>query len=323
MNSKISTKYMGLKESSFESKKQLFEQADDSIYHWWWKFLRLSPVLWYSSHKKATIQDPVLNKVYAHTGGLPSHSFKAWWDQFGYAAFAEPSDEVFVKACSPQEALNSSTKDVLLVEVPLSLNKREIKSQFTLLLNKVHRGRNYDVEAFSKAPLKLYTHKFNLTTIERQYWVLLYKLIYPKTPLWVIGDRLRLAPHLDVRHIDRKTVERRSEAMFIHLQSQTWRYHAHAEYLLQNLIKGSFPNYTKPFREAEADLFFDKQNDEFRALTKVDSEVSSPWQKWIKRHYQEQLHQKIISINNFGKLYKDSSSFNANFKKFIRGKLEM
>jgi hypothetical protein len=323
MNSKISRKYMGLNGSSWNSKKQLFDNADESIYHWWWQFLRLSPILWYANYKNATIKDPVLNKVYAHTGGLPSHSFKAWWSQHGYAAFAEPSDEVLVKAVSAAEALSSSPKDVVLVEVPLTLNKREIKSQFVQLLNKVHRGRNYDVEAFSKASLKLYTHKFNLTTIERQYWVLLYKLIYPKTPLWVIGDRLRLAPHLDVRHIDRKTVERRSEAMFIHLQSHTWRYHAHAEYLLHNLIKGSFPNYTKPSPEAEVDLFLDKQNEEFRALTKVDSEGSSPWQKWIKRHYQEQLHQKIISINNFGTLYRDSPSFNANFKKFIRGKLEM
>jgi len=321
MKSHKSNLYMGLKGSSWTTKNQLFDISQNSIYYWWWHFLRLTPEFWYAKRSGHEIVEANLRKVDLAIGGHPSPSFKAWWTQYGVDAFAESPRDDQVRLVNPSQAV--SNPDTVLVEVPLSLNKREIASQFNLIINKVHRGRKYDVEEYSNAQLKLYNHKYNLLSIERQYWVLLYKLIYPQVPLWVIGDRLRLAPHLDVRHLDRRTVERRQEMMFLQLQSHTWRYHAHAENLRSNLKRGSFPNYSKA-SPIQTSLSFGTEHDaEFKASTDESHKSESAWQLWLKRHYQPILHGKIKELNRFENVYKQNSHYHRNFLKFVQGNLEM
>ena len=323
MNPSKQPKYMGLTGLKWSTKKQLFDFSSKSIYYWWWQFLRLTPEFWYAQQTKNPITDPELRRVYEAIGGFPSHSFKAWWEQYGSTVFAEVERTDRVRQIDPDQERLAANPETFLVEVPLSLNKREIASQFVLLLNKVHRGRKYDVEAYSNAQLKLYNHKYNLKTLERQYWVMLYKLIYPQAPLWVIGDRLRLALHLDVRHIDRKTVERRLEMMFLQLQSHTWRYHSYAQHLRINLKQGAFPNYTKLALNPDYMPFGPELDQDFKTKTDEGYQSNSPWQLWLKRHYKAVLDEKIYSLNKLQNQYKNDSHFKSHFHKFILGTLEM
>jgi hypothetical protein len=152
---------------------------------------------------------------------------------------------------------------------------------------------------------------------------MLYKLIYPQAPLWVIGDRLRLALHLDVRHIDRKTVERRLEMMFLQLQSHTWRYHSYAQHLRINLKQGAFPNYTKLAQKPDYMPFSLEFDEDFKTKTYESYQSNSPWQLWLKRHYKTVLDEKIYSLNRLQNQYKNDSHFKGHFQKFILGTLEM
>lgn len=323
MNSIKYRKYMGLSGFSWSTKKQLFEISEKSIYYWLWQFLRLTPEFWYAKRTGNSISNSELERINNVIGGHPGPSYKAWWDQYGFDALAEIERDDHVRLVDINLESLSANPETFVVEVPLSLTKREISSQFIRILNLKHRGRKFDVEEYSNAKFKLYNHKYNLLTIERQYWVMLYKLIYPQTPLWVIGDRLRLAPHLDVRHIDRKTVERRQEIMFLQLQSHTWRYHANAQSLRANLKLGSFPNYNKAATEDNYRPFGSNLDSDFKAMTSEKFQSGSPWQLWLKRHYQPVLIEKIKTLNRFDKHYKINEHFEKNFNKFILGTLEM
>lgn len=313
--------YMGLSGHQWNNQKQLFDISQKSIYYWWWQFLRLTPEFWYAQHTGHAIADPQLKQVFASIGGHPSHSFKAWWQQVGQIVFAEGVRADCVKLMQPHSALPSpqNQNPTVCVEVPLSLNKREITRQFIAVLNTVHRGRNFDVQAYSNALLRLYNHRYNLSAIERQYWVMLYRLIYPHTPLWVIGDRLQLASHLAVRHLERSTAERRQEKMFLQLQSQTWRYHAQAQALRVNVKLGSFANYTKPDKNPTDAPFGPALDSDFKAMTSEAPHSNSAWKLWVKRHYQNALHQKITTVNRLDKQYEMNAQFAANLAKFVRG----
>jgi hypothetical protein len=323
MNDKKTMQYMGLDGNSWKTKKQLSISASNSIYYWWWRFLRLSPEFWYASKTNRPILNSQIQRTFELTGGFPSHSFNAWWNQYGINAFAEKERADCVELVDLNNEKLTTDERSFIFKVPGTLNKREITSQFKALLNQVHRGRNYDVEAYSNAELKLFNHKYNLTTIERQYWVLLYKIIYPKTPHWVIGDRLQLAPHLNLRYINRKTVERKAEQMFLQLQSHTWRYHSNAENVRWNALTGSFPNYTRSNPKNEEIIFDSKYDDDFTQMADELKSDDSPWQIWIKRHFQNALHEKIKSLNKFDQRYMQNSQYSKSFKKFVMGTLEL
>jgi hypothetical protein len=325
MKSRKPLKYLAFREKSWESKEELFELADRSIYYWWWAFLRVVPEFWYAKHTGHPIQDPQLKKIYELIGGLPSSGFKTWWNSYGNKLFTEVERDDQVRLItsldlkSPKKFNNS-----VLIEVPLTENKREIYSQFVNLINTVHRGRKYDSQEYSNALLKLATHKYNQRTIQKEYFTMLYKLLFPKAPLWVIGDRLALAPHLhEIRRMDRKTNENNMAAKFSQMQSIAWRHNAKGLALRENVKYGSFPNYIHKKPDPAYKPFGEKYHADYLAATDLGKLRNSAWQKWLAYHLESRLLSKVSRFNGFTARYSKDSIFYRNLMKFLHGEIEM
>jgi hypothetical protein len=317
-------KYLGLSDNSWETEKQLYQLAEHSIYRWWWDFLHLIPEFWFAQQTGYPIKHEKLKETYELVGGYPTKNFESWWKKRGCYLFTEHESDEKVHVLNDSKTLQKTYQSSIVLELPLSLTKKTLQLQIKDLLDEYHRGRYFYSEQYSNAQLKLANHKFDFVAIQKQYRVFLYRTLIPKAPLWVIGDRLRISPHqLEIRKLDRRTIENKKVAKFLNLQTTTWRMHSKAE-SLRNFVKfGSFPNYEKIESDENYFPFGIEHHQEFLTATSEKSDSNSPWLKWLRRHFYKELIDHIHTINGLGKIYGDSPQFQKNFTRYLNGEIEL
>ncbi|TXH88223.1 MAG: hypothetical protein E6Q78_11505 [Rhodoferax sp.] len=267
-------------------------EARESIYYWWWAFARLSPVLWYANQTGLKPIDPAIAKVTEALGDLWRYpAFGVWWKTRGSKVFAESKRPAKVQQLD-LSLLHEHPfdKDKMYVEVPLNIRQQTIVSQFKKLLAQEHEGRALNLAAHSTAHLALHTKRYRLSTIEKEYWVLLYRLLYPNIEIWRIGDRLQVAPHLKVRDTAGAEALKRKHA----LNAVTGRYYYKARFTLLNLERDSFPNFSEIHVSSRKQPFGSEHQKAFRAATEdgIDGKTSA-WAQWLKDTYLEELHREV------------------------------
>lgn len=220
----------------------LAKKASESIYRWCWEFMRIHPVFWYARTRGIDPVDPVVFEMYRLVGDLSHDFFHTWWNETGRRIFSETRNVPKVTAINlfALDAHPFKEKDVLYLDIPLDISRRTIMKQIRLQLDKVHESRSLNVTKHSSAQLKLYTKKYRLQTIEKEYWVLLYRMLHSKIRMWQIGDRLQLSPSLKVRGLFR---EEGADKLINQLNSLTGRHFYKAKNTLDNLMFKEFPNY--------------------------------------------------------------------------------
>lgn len=259
-------------------------EARKSVYYWWWEFLRLSPVVWFARETGIEPVDPAIAKVAKSFGDLRNNHFSLWWTLNGKNLFAEAKRPAKVKLLELDKLHEHGFDErKLYLEVPLTIRKQTILRQFKMILALAHEGRQLDLAAYSQAQYKLHTKRYRLHTLEAEFWVLLYRLLYPKIEVWRIGDRLQVAPHHRVRDDDGRIENRSTHA----LNSLTGRYLYKARYTLLHAERGSFPN-AEPIEVSDRlQPFGTKHQRDFRAATELKSNGElSGWQKWLKDEYE-------------------------------------
>jgi hypothetical protein len=267
-------------------------EASESIYYWWWAFARLSPVLWYANKTGVKPINQSVAKVADCLGDVWRYpAFGVWWKQTGSKVFAESKRPARVKALDLLTLHEHPFDDgKLYVEVPLNIRQQTIISQFKKLLAQEHEGRKLDLAAHSTATLRLHTKRYRLATIEREFWVLLYRLLYPNIEIWRIGDRLQVAPHLKVRDTKGDQMLVRKHA----LNSVTGRYYYKARFTLINLERDSFPNNDAIVVSSRKQPFGTEHQKNFRAATENQSDgVYCEWMQWLRDAYLERLHREV------------------------------
>jgi hypothetical protein len=178
----------------------------------------------------------------------------------------------------------------------------------------------------SRATLRLKTKKFSLPTIENEYWVLIYRILYPTIPLWKLGDRLQLAPNNLVRGYERAQLATRfsrSLGPFARLQSLTGRYFYKARFARHHVELGSFPNYTKVDSNDLVMPFGEKEHKDYLAATDENSTVDSPWQQHIRQEYEKDLHYLIMRKNRLDRLVIRDPEIKKQFPKFVLGEVDL
>lgn len=293
-----------------------YEEARGSVYYWWWRFMRLSPVFWFASQTGHMPVQPQMAETFKQIGNL-ERSFIAWWRETGRFLFAEAKRPARVQKLDLDTLQEHEFRDgALLLEIPLSIRKETIIKQVKRLLAEEHEGRELDLAATSTAKLKLHTKRYRLRTLEIEYWVLLYKMLYPEVAIWQIGDRLRIARQLRVRGVERGANER----VFANMNSLTGRYLYKARFTLANVERGIFPN-AEPQDNEILMPFGEKLQEEYIAATEgVDGE-SSAWHKWLVEGEWPELRTRIIMKNNLVDVIRLPDSITAKrFPDFVAGR---
>ena len=179
----------------------------------------------------------------------------------------------------------------------------------------------------------LFRSKFNLTTIEHEYWVLLYRILYPDTAVWKIGDRLQLAPNNVVRGVDSRAVlssYSRGRGPFATLQSLTGRNLYKARFARHHVERGSFPNYTRVPDLSAVEPFGKKHHADFLAATyevhRNDDGAflpDSPWQRHLREAHSRDLIYEILNANRMNQRYISERKFKEQFPDFVAGSIDL
>lgn len=296
MNSSKKPFYKGLPGFTRQSSAVTTRDAEDSVYYWWWAFMRLSPVFWYARTAGVRPADPQIAATYDLVGDLSDGHFGRWWRATGHAIFAEAKRPAKVRLVDIDgfEDIELYEKSVLL-EIPLTIRKETILKQVKDLLNEKHEGRALNLAATSNAALMLHTKRFRLRTMEHEYWVLLYRLLYEDIEIWRIGDRLQVAPHLRVRGVERQVYSTNSSSPFDKLHSLTGRYLYKAKNMLAHVERGSFPNAGKVTGAIRP--FGANGDKHYRAAIGQMIDVPSAWHKWLADEYLANLKYEVIRRN--------------------------
>lgn len=281
--------------------------------------MRLSPVFWFAKHSGHLPTNPQVAETFQQIGDLEA-PFHIWWRNTGRYLFAEAKRPAKVERLELDTLHDHPFRDgALLLEIPLSIRKETILKQIKKLLSDEHEGRYLDLAATSTAPLKLHTKRYQLRTLENEYWVLLYKMLYPDIAIWQIGDRLRIAPHLRVRGVERGANER----AFANMNSLTGRYLYKARFTLANVECGLFPNAEDPKRNDEMP-FGKKLHQDYLDATELNDENSSSWQKWLIETQWDELKSLIVRKNRLIDAVRMPDSITAKrFPDFVAGKTDL
>ena len=289
--------YKGLQGFTRQSDELLLQDAENSVYYWWWAFMRLSPVFWYANQTGLQPVDSNSARTLELVGELTRGSFGTWWRGIGRKIFVEAKHPAKVRLIEIDEVDRVELYErSMVIEVPLTISRATLQRQFKKLLAEQHEGRLLNIAATSNAKLQLHTKRFNTRTLEIEYWVMLYRLLNPDIATWRIGDRLQLAPSLRVRGVDRTNVDiRRGTSAFDKLHSLTGRYLYKAQYTLHHAERGSFPNATKS--QSMTKPFGEKHDRDYRAAVGQVVDVPSDWHAWLDKQFASNLKHEIIKRN--------------------------
>ena len=285
--------------------------------------MRLSPVLWYARTYGVRPADPQIAAVYDLVGDLSDGHFGRWWRETGSKIFAEAQRPAKVRPVDidSTEGIELYEKSVLL-EIPLTIRKETILKQVKELLNERHEGRALNLAATSNAALQLHTKRYRLRTMEHEYWVLLYRLLYEEIEIWRIGDRLQVAPHLRVRGVERQVYPINKSSPFDKLHSLTGRYLYKAKNMLMQAERGSFPNAEKTTVSSKP--FGVNGDSHYRAATGQVIDVPSAWHKWLKDEYRIRLNIEVLERNRLGDSFRlPGGMVRQRLPKFISGESDL
>ena len=320
--------YKGIPGFTVSSDDLLLEAAEDSIYRWWWEFLRLSPVYWYARTTGKSIAISEIAQAYEIAGDLKLSYFGMWWERYGKYAFEEihrPAKARIIDIDHPRE--HELYQQSLIVEIPLTITRKKILKDIKEILDFVgHEVNALNVISTTNAKLKLKSKKFSLSTIENEYWVLIYRTLNPHVQLWKLGDRLQLAPSNHVRGrlpSDVASINSRGRGPFARLQSLTGRHYYKARFARLNAEYGSFPNYTKVEAINDRLPFGGKEHKDYLAATSESESEDSAWQQYVRKEYEKSLHFEIMRRNRLDRLIIRDSSAKERFPRFVSGEIDL
>ena len=213
--------------------------ARDSLYYWWWRFLKESPE--YLAAQFGQVAKEPWASV-ARDFGNPRADFETWWYRTGRMLFAEQTSVPRVRVLEEREQVSHELSNrSLFVEIPLTIKRTTILRQLNRLLDANHPGSSLRVYSHSTARRGLYPHqRIRLTTfpVLLDVWEAFKSL--PERPAWQIGEDLRLSPiHIVGSNDSDDEVKYKHRMMSLTVQ----RLHRRAKSLIDFAAKGDFPRF--------------------------------------------------------------------------------
>lgn len=280
------------------SRQSELSALQDSVYREWFEFARLSPILWCANKHKLRIQVQKIKEVSNDFGDVWRVNFRNWASVKARELFPEqtPYDRIEILEHLDQMAF-IPTPQKFAITVPMTIRRQTLMAQFRKLLEKHHLGRKLDVLKVSHtAKYKIHTRQYRKKVLENERLVLVYRWIFPNTPMWVIADRLQLSPSNKVRDESFSTRAILTKN-FARLNSIGGRHLYKAKRRVMNLELGSFPNASS-LDEPNLMPFAKSRQDEFISLTQGNKGTEkTKWRKWLEKNYFPILQQVMLDRN--------------------------
>lgn len=307
----------GLRRLRFNAPEESLPEVRDSVYRWWWEFLRLSKDYWMvcqtsepHQYQVSTIDDQ-LARVYRKFGYIHSVSFDEWWIDRGYSVFEEQlkfPKVTEVERDGRERSRHRYFKDHVWIDIPLKLSRRTIQRQIGKILDQYEEQRLRNRLELSTSQFKINPVQYRLETLKRIHQVhTLHRELIAKpkalqqrgdesgyqlrADLFRIGKLLRVSPSNEHLRGDPQEIFKHQNRM----RASVSRYRARANLLIANAEQGSFPNFS-PIAQSDRRRFNSKQLERHRELEnewwKLDlsSELSQAKIEDAKRiHYEEEL----------------------------------
>ena len=216
-----------------------------SPYYWWWSFLRLN-----ENYIRCcdTGGRGKLAKLYKDFGDVRHGEFKHWWDERGVSLFSEKALPQSLTKLPNKHAWDDAWgESVMVVAVPLNMNKRYIYSRFIQLVKKNHagkRGRRAMQWASSTARYPI-NRNHTIDSLRTAYIVYVAYVANQQLPkqekltVWQLGDRLKIVKNASEAKnelIGRTEIERRNI-----LAASVSRYVKQAKRIIAGAGEGRFP----------------------------------------------------------------------------------
>ena len=272
---------------TFRFTKKEFElelsEAQTSVYRWWYEYLRLSRDYWFLckvSHGRAVqTTDKRFAEIYNDFGDIFKLPFGSWWKSRGRKVFRESAAPRKVRVLNPRSPELESSGDKwgsLVVEIPLSLSRRQILRQVGKEITARQEKRPGNLLATSTAKYPVNPVRFKIPTLQTMHEVycLNRELIvrpnfyenlkkaegFKRQSLQVdqfrIGKILHLNRDAEKLHGDNTAVSRKKNVM----RATVSRYIARAEHLIANVELGRFPDFS-PVTDSGMMRFTQKQRE--------------------------------------------------------------
>jgi hypothetical protein len=288
-------------------------RSDDKTvgpYYRWWRLMQLSRAFWFAKANNCPIVDPDVENTFNMIGDIHNQSFDVWWKQTGQQIFSEIDEFAKVREIDLANFDQSDRyRRSVIIEVPLTSTAKQLTNEFKIILkskltNETDESRRFNVMAYSTAQLKLLRKNINHEILDREYFSLLYRILYPNTRVWAIGDRLKLVPSIEVQTRLRRSVEPSIKVKFKTLQAVTGRCIYRARYACFHMERGSFPNYSKVTDWGEIIPFDEQEHQHFRDETYEDDRINryfdrSIWQEWLRNTHLVELKEYVTKVNKF------------------------
>jgi hypothetical protein len=176
---------------------KLARKGDNSVYYYWWAFLRRSSD--YVRCCELGGKGPLAH-LYDDFGDVRRDSFKDWWQEGGRGVrlFAEPLVERPVEVLQPGMEI-PPPDETLTVSFPLNLPKRFLQSRLKELLKRYHSGKRGVLKARQSRAKYQISGQPNIPALEKtlQVWDALQESRLStgkKQPHWMIAKKLKLVP---------------------------------------------------------------------------------------------------------------------------------
>ena len=288
--------YKGMRNFHFVDQDDEIQALKKSVYGHWHQFARLSSVLWFAHMKKAPPRNKKCASVSNDFGDLWGMEFDEWAKTRARDLFPERKPFPSIRTYSSSTEIASEER---VIVVPMTILRSSLLKQFKAFLNTEHPGNLLNVlETAHSAKYRIHTKMYRDTVLENERLVLIYRLLYPETPVWVIADRLQLAPSNKVRDEGFHIRESRKQD-FARLNSVGGRYLYKARRRLLNLERGSFPNAEEIDVSQREQPFGRALHPEFVKQTELTMKRRSRWQKWLWNEYKWELEHTVKERNPY------------------------
>lgn len=225
-------------------RKVELQAARDSLYFWWWSFLRES--LDYRRAVSGRKEEPWA-RMASDFGRLGDH-FDSWWFETGRGLFKERVAIPKVRKLEHGEPANyEGINRKLVIELPLTIRRATILKQVNTLLdaelNEPDKRyfSNLRVHAFSTARRRIYPdQRIRITSFKTLLDVWQERKKSPSVPWWEVGEKLRLSPVYITQPTDtEEEVKYKHRLMSLIVQ----RHYRRAKALIEFAAKGDFPRF--------------------------------------------------------------------------------
>jgi hypothetical protein len=284
----------------------------ESIYWDWYQFVRMSKIIWFSKSRNVLPRDKKMAQVCKDfVGAIEFGVFVVWAMKFARTLFAETKQFDLVTRYDPSNPPDDlSVDDELILRIPLNIPRVYLIPQIINFLGQYHPGRELDVlEKAHTALYKLHTLRFRRNVLEIERLVYVYKNLYPETQLWVIADRLQLAPNNNVRDDRFYTVKKH---VYNRLNSVAGRHLYKAKRRILHVERGSFPNANDITVSDRVQPFGRDLHPEFLSATEGDQEnlnaPPSEWKQWLHNEYHGWLVREVLKRNHIDRETVDMNS---------------